>query len=377
MTIKMKPLERTGDVRRMWQTVPIYVLSGFLGSGKTTLLTQWVQHCKEQGLRPAVVMNELGEVNLDGAILGGVVPMAEMLSGCICCTIRGDLGLEIRKLLEAERPDIVLIEATGAANPLEVIEGVTEVSLLNRAEIRGLVTVADAAHLAHWLEKGKGKTLRLMEEQIRCASLVLLNKTDLVPEERLADVERRIRAWNGAAELVRTQYCRFDPDWMRPGAALSPEEGQWSRSAAGNDRKPHEGEHEERNRHDGAHDHHNDHGPLCDHGHDRDDGSRHSAHHTHEHVMVYTHYFSRPVHSESFEALFARLPESVYRAKGILTFTDTSARFLFQYAYRQLDFMRIEPQGEVPDVAVFIGEHFPKDAVKAELDKLEKGEFSR
>lgn len=73
----------------MEQVVPVYILSGFLGSGKTTLLQRLLEHWKDQGLRPAVVMNELGEVNLDGLLVEQTVPMAELLGGCICCSIRG------------------------------------------------------------------------------------------------------------------------------------------------------------------------------------------------------------------------------------------------------------------------------------------------
>lgn len=85
--------------------------------------------------------------------------------------------------------------------------------------------------------------------------------------------------------------------------------------------------------------------------------------------MVYTLYLDKPVDSERFEALVGRLPDSVYRAKGVLTFTDTSSRYLFQYAYRQADFMKIDPQANVPDVVVFIGENIPK----AELDEAFRG----
>ncbi|UUZ86871.1 GTP-binding protein [Paenibacillus sp. P26] len=88
--------------------------------------------------------------------------------------------------------------------------------------------------------------------------------------------------------------------------------------------------------------------------------------------MVHTHYFSGPIDSERFEELIGRLPKEIYRAKGILRFTDTSTPFLFQYAYREADFMKITPQSEVPSVAVFIGEHFDKTALAAELEELEK-----
>ena len=87
--------------------------------------------------------------------------------------------------------------------------------------------------------------------------------------------------------------------------------------------------------------------------------------------MVYTRYLSGPVDSEAFEALVGRLPEEVYRAKGVLTFKDTSSRYLFQYAYRQADFMKITPQINVPDVVVFIGEQIPRAFLEAEMDRLE------
>jgi G3E family GTPase len=90
----------------------------------------------------------------------------------------------------------------------------------------------------------------------------------------------------------------------------------------------------------------------------------------HVHVMALTHYFAGPIDSHSFEAFISRLPKDVYRAKGIVTFTDTNSRFLFQYAYRELEFTRINPQGQVHDVAVFIGEHFSKDALERELESL-------
>ena len=97
------------------RTIPVYLLSGFLGSGKTTLLNHLIDYYKALNVKTAVVMNELGDVNLDGQFIDDDVPMAEMLSGCICCTIRGDLSLELKQLIDEHNPDVVLIESTGAA----------------------------------------------------------------------------------------------------------------------------------------------------------------------------------------------------------------------------------------------------------------------
>lgn len=328
------------------RVVPVYLLAGFLGSGKTTLLKRWLEAAEAEGMKPAVVMNELGEVNLDGIEIGRDVRMAEMLGGCICCTVRGDLGMEMLKLIEEHEPDILLIESTGAANPLDIIDAVGDASMLKRVGLKHVVTVVDAKHLQAQRDKGKGQTYRLMKEQIRCATILLLNKTDLVTERETDELERLIRDWNPYATIHRTVGAAIDIGLLvQHDADAAPRRPQPISEAEA----CHCGE---------AHPHtHSDHG----HGH---------AHHTHEHVMAYTRYFDRPINSEAFEAMMGRLPDDVYRAKGILTFSDTSSRFMFQYAYKQLDLMKINPQGEVPDVAVFIGEHFDKIELEREIRQL-------
>ncbi|MMZ67618.1 hypothetical protein D1872_302170 [compost metagenome] len=105
-------------------------------------------------------------------------------------------------------------------------------------------------------------------------------------------------------------------------------------------------------------------------GHDSAD-EPHSHHHSHDHVTVYTHYFTGPVDSVEFENFISELPREIYRGKGILSFSDTASRFLFQYAYREADYLKITPQGEVPDVVVFIGEHFDKTKLAETLSALE------
>lgn len=318
----------------MNQALPVYILSGFLGSGKTTLLQRLLDHWKAEGLRPAVIMNELGEVNLDGLLVEQSVPMAELLGGCICCTSRGDLSTELTTLVKKESPDVVIIEATGAANPLEIVDAVTETSLYQQVELKGLITVVDAAHLLELYRSQQGATYRLMQEQIRCASILILNKTDRVSTEEAGEITGVLRKWNAYAQIMPAVRCELEPE-----AVLSSVGGMHT---------------EDRVR-------------------DADEiGIEGSVHHTHDHVMAYTHYFQNAVNSEEFEQFVKELPRDVYRAKGIVTFNDTSSRFLFQYAYREADFMKITPQGEVPDVAVFIGEHFSSSELRGRLLELEK-----
>lgn len=328
---------------------PIYILSGFLGSGKTTLLQRMVTYWQEQGLKPAVIMNEIGDVNLEGALIEETVPMTEMLGGCICCTIRGDLSLEISNLIKKESPDVIVIEATGIANPMEILDGVSEAALYMKIDLKSVITVVDACHLLSLYEDQKGKTYRLMQEQIRCASYLILNKIDRVNEVQLEELHKVIARWNEFAPIIPAVRC--DVDWVPLfGQVVSPE--QWKNMSTSEDdpKKEHHGK--------------------CNH--EQSPTEHDHMHNSHEHVMVYTHYFDGPIDSLAFESLINQLPREVYRAKGIMTFSDTSGRFLFQYAFRESDFLKITPQGDVPDVVVFIGEHFSQTELKNALIDLEK-----
>ncbi|MFC4779623.1 CobW family GTP-binding protein [Paenibacillus sp. GCM10023252] len=382
--------------------VPVHLLSGFLGSGKTTLLTQIIDYCTAEGKRAAVIMNELGDVNLDGQLVDEQVPMAEMLSGCICCTIRGDLALELKTLVDIHHPDLIIIESTGAANPMEIIDGVTEAAMYTRIDLRSITTVADGPELLQRRRTGKGRTFKLMQEQIRCASRILLNKVDRLEPEELVEAQQLLRELNAHAPIQATVRCRLD-DWSwlsdsetvlrhaertescEPGC----EHGGHSHGEHGGDsHEEHSGHshgehgghsdvehggdsHEEHSGHS-----HGEHGGDSheEHGHsDGNYGHSHAVHdHSHDHVMALTHYWGGAVNSEAFEALLKQLPRSIYRAKGIVTLQETGSRFLFQYAYGESDFIRITPQGEVNDVAVFIGEGMDKGKLLSDLQKLEQ-----
>lgn len=316
--------------------VPVSILTGFLGSGKTTLLNKLVSDAKERGLKIAVLLNEVGEVNVEAELIGGDVPMAEMLGGCICCQLKGDVAMELVRIVREHRPDVVWIESTGIAQPLDIMDGVAEASLYERVALRGIVTVVDARHLLDRVRVGAGRTLKLMVEQIRAASMLVLNKTDLVGAAEQSELLEALTDWNAHARVIPA--VRADVD----AKLLYIDEVQYRHSES-----------------DVAH--------TCDEHCSHDHRARE---HSHDHVNALTYYLSKPIESQAFEALLAKLPEGVYRAKGIVTFADTASQFLFQYAYRESDFMRITPQKPVHDVAVFIGEGFSERELIDELDKL-------
>ncbi|WP_248925878.1 CobW family GTP-binding protein [Paenibacillus hamazuiensis] len=316
------------------ETIPVYVLSGFLGSGKTTLLTGMLDYLKRRGARPAVIMNEIGDVNLDGTLVDDDVPMAELLSGCICCSIREDLSTSLLEIYHKDKPDVMIIESTGVANPLELLEGITNASLIVGIELRLVVTVVSSPHFLELSQGERGKTLRLMEEQIRCADLLLLNKTDLLTLEHIREVKDRLHILNPQTTAVETIRCQVNMEKLfeldGKGADTGP------KKADGHSHEPHGGHH----------------------------------HHTHNHVMAYTHFFQEAVDQVKFEKLISRLPKEVYRAKGIVQFTDSKDLYLFQYAYRELEIVKITPQQTVQLVAVFIGEHIDKEQLRLAVEQI-------
>ncbi|WP_240763096.1 GTP-binding protein [Paenibacillus thalictri] len=383
--------------------VPVYLLSGFLGSGKTTLLNRVLEAVKQSGRKAAVVMNEIGEANVDGELIETDVPMAELLSGCICCTISGDLSIAVLDLCREHSPDVIVIESTGAANPMEIIHSVTEASLLTAVELRLVVTVVDTPQFMELSRTPKGRTFRLMEEQIRCANLLFLNKTDKLTAFELEEAERIIRSRNPHAELEATVQCGGSLAWLDKcsvgGGGHGPDHAECGASGSSHGHGDEEcaasgGSHghsdEECAASGGSHGHSDeecaasggghghsddkcaasgsshapDHANCAANAGDHEHGSPQHAHHSHDHVMAYTHFFDAPIDKERFERLIGLLPAEVYRAKGILRFADEAQPFLFQYAYRELELLKLRPRDQVPNVAVFIGEHFSKEHIR-------------
>ena len=216
--------------------LPITVLSGFLGAGKTTVLNHILNN--REGLRVAVIVNDMSEVNIDARLIaeGGAglsrkeEKLVEMSNGCICCTLRDDLLQEVRQLALEGRFDYLLIESTGVSEPMPVAETFffrdeQGFSLEEIAHLDTMVTVVDAANFEHDFDsseklRDRGQEVAaedertivdLLVDQVEFADVILLNKVDCVDQLALPRIIARVKAINSRAELVETRFGQVDP----------------------------------------------------------------------------------------------------------------------------------------------------------------------
>src|SRR6188508_328792 len=185
----------------MSDKVPVTVLTGYLGAGKTTLLNRILS--EPHGQKFAVIVNEFGEIGIDNdLIVGADEEVFEMNNGCICCTVRGDLVRIIDGLMRRKgKFDAIIVETTGLADPAPVAQTFfMDEQVGAKTKLDAVVTVADAK----WL-KNRLKDAPEAKNQIAFADVILINKTDLVSKDELADVEARIRGINPYARVHKTQ----------------------------------------------------------------------------------------------------------------------------------------------------------------------------
>ncbi len=298
------------------ERIPVHLISGFLGSGKTTLLQRLLNHCLATGRKPAVMMNEYGEVNIDGELLRGQgYTVREMTNGCICCTMGATLGLALQEVA-ALKPDAIFIEATGLADPLELIDQVTKEDVLPFVRLASLIAVLDPVNFARLAEEMHSG----IRQQTELADFVLINKRDLADEPTLEKLIAQVRNLNPRAQVLLTEHGTLDYNLMLGM------EGEFTRPAAPHRQAP-----------------------------------------IHDHFHTLTVLCQAPLVRERFEQLMRALPPAVWRAKGFVRFTDSAEQWMFQFIVGDFAIEWIDLLPEPPEHVVFIGKEFDREALRNAL----------
>lgn len=320
--------------------MPVTIITGFLGSGKTTLLNQILKN--KQDLKVAVLVNEFGDINIDSQLLVSIdEDMLELSNGCICCTINDGLVDAVYRVLEREeRIDYLVIETTGVADPLPIILTFLGTELRDLTHLDSILTLVDseAFNHEHFLSEAALK-------QITYGDIVLLNKTDLVTQEKLEELEAYIREVKAGAKILHTTYGQV-PLPLILGVDLTPKDEYSSLI-------------EEK------HEHHHDHNHEHHHHH------RHHSHHLENDGFISISFQSdRPFDVHKFENfLNEEIPQDVFRAKGILWFSDSNLRHIFQLSGPRYSLNGDEWLTPPKNQLVFIGRNLDVNEITSLLNQ--------
>ncbi len=353
--------------------IPVLLLTGYLGSGKTTLLNRILGN--KRGIRFAVIVNDIGEVNIDADLIekGGIVDkkddsLVALQNGCICCTLKMDLVEQLRDITSQHRFDYIVIEASGICEPEPIAQTICSIPTMGPEYIRdgipvvdSIVTVVDALRMKD--EFGSGKDLlrpglaeddieNLVIQQIEFCNIILLNKASEVEPAELGRIREIIHAIQPKAEIINCDYCDIDFDRILNTNAFDFDKvatsAAWINEIEGHHDDDDEEEDEDEHHH--HHDHEEHHHEEHHHEHHHDHHHHHEHHHDHHHhhddegeaeeygIGTFVYYRREPMNISRFDEFVARhWPKEIIRCKGICWFlSEPDTCYLFEQAGKQV-----------------------------------------
>lgn len=350
--------------------VPVLLLTGYLGSGKTTLLNKILANKK--GIKFAVIVNDIGEVNIDAALIekGGVVgqkddSLVSLQNGCICCTLKMDLVEQLKEIVDMKRFDYIVIEASGICEPAPIAQTICSIPSLGPQYIKNgilrldsIVTVVDALRMKDEFANGSDLMKSNLDEedlaslviqQIEFCNIILLNKAAEVEPKELEHLKQIIRAIQPKAEIFECNYGDVDLDLI-----INTHKFDWQTVATSAgwiqeiESERNGGEEHEEEEHEHEHHHHDEDDDEHEHHHHGDHEHGHHHHHDHDHdheggeveeygIGTFVYYRRKAFDLTLFDEFVARKwPRDVVRAKGICYFADEPDMcYVFEQAGQQ------------------------------------------
>lgn len=418
--------------------IPVLLLTGYLGSGKTTLLNKILAN--QKGIKFAVIVNDIGEVNIDAALIeqGGVVgkkddSLVALQNGCICCTLKMDLVEQLKEIVDMQKFDYIVIEASGICEPAPIAQTICSIPTLGPQYVKNgvlrldsIVTVVDALRMKDEFAGGddlmkdnidEEDLASLVIQQIEFCNIILLNKAAEVEPKDLDKLKHIIKAIQPKAEIFECNYGDVDLDkivntrkfdWETVATSAG-----WIQEIEAERNEDHH-EHDDHDDHDDDDDddehehHHHDHDDEHEHDEQEHHHHDHDHHHHHHHddegeaeeygIGTFVYYSRKPFDLGLFDDFVARKwPRDVVRAKGICYFADERDMcYVFEQAGRQKtvkqagQWIATMPKDQLDELLareeqlrkewddkvgdrmikiVFIGQHLQKEAICKELDK--------
>lgn len=318
--------------------LPVTIITGFLGSGKTTLVNHILTN--NQGIKTAVIVNEFGDIGIDsGLIVSTDESMIELDNGCVCCTVRDDLIEATLRILERPNPvDYLIIETTGLADPAPVALTFLSPQLRPLTRLDAIIGMVDGENFAPDLFNSQTAV-----NQIAYSDVLLLNKTDLISPERLAQLHKQIKDIQPEAPILDTQQSRVDLRLILDVGAF-----QTDKYLAASQEETHD--------HD--HGHHHDHHDHDHHEHD------HQHHFENEGFSSVSVELNEPLSVQKLQHFLDSLPKNVFRAKGFLWVKESPERVVFHRVGQRMrldyDKWKTPPLNQV----VFIGQDLDQAALR-------------